>query len=151
MTNRLIAIIACVAPIAAAQAYCIQNELKGRDVRVVQEEHPSALRVGKELDLTLKPGEKHCCVGKNLDCNPGGGVQSITRLAITVPGTPAYQCGVKEGTQTWVKVTGGGDIRVVNNPKPSQASPYVARVRTQDADVSGPSGIVCPEYTPKAN
>jgi hypothetical protein len=148
MRNRLVAVVACIAPIYAAQAYCIFNELKGRDVRVVQEEHPDALRVGRTVDQTLKPGEKYCCVGKNLDCNPGGGIQSMTNLAITIPGAPAYQCGIPERGATWVKVTGGGEAHVVNNPKESKASPYVIKVRTASGDVTGPSGLACPEYTP---
>jgi hypothetical protein len=150
MKFRLLAILAGVVPMFSANAYCIHNDLKGRDVRVVQEEHPSSLRVGKEIDVTLKPGEKQCCIGKNLDCNPGGGIGSITRLAITIPGTPAYQCGVSEKNATWVKVTGEGEVHVVNNPKASQASPYVARVSSMGRDTTGPSGLACPEYTPKA-
>jgi hypothetical protein len=150
MKSFFVAIVACVAPVFSAQAYCIYNDIKGRDVRVVQEEHPSSLRAGKEIDVTLKPGEKHCCIGKNLDCNPGGGIGSITRLAITIPGTPPYQCGVTEKNATWVKVTGEGEVRIVGNPKPSQASPFVARVASMGRDTTGPSGLACPEYTPKA-
>jgi len=44
-----------------------------------------------------------------------------------------------------VKVTGGGTVNVVPNPKKGSALPYVVRVRTQDRDVSGPSGVACNE------
>ena len=49
-----------------------------------------------------------------------------------------------------VKVTGGGTVRVVENPrfnpakKDSGLSPYVARVWTHDnKDVTGPNGLPC--------
>jgi len=44
-----------------------------------------------------------------------------------------------------VKVTGGGSVRITDNPKKGSALPYVVRVRTQDRDVSGPSGVACNE------
>ena len=149
MKLSAVAILACLAPAIEAHAYCIQNDLKGREVRVVQEPHPSGLREKRTLDVLLKPGEKECCNPKNLDCNPEGKIISTVGLEIVVTGEPAYQCGIPERGGALVKVTGGGSVNVVSNPKTSSANPYIVRVRTQDKDVTGPSGLACTETKPK--
>jgi hypothetical protein len=150
MTLRILLAAACLAAALPARAYCIYNQIAGREVRIVQAENPDRLRAGRELDLTLKPGEHYCCAGHNLDCNPLGRRESIVRLAITIPGEPAFQCGIPEGADTSVKVTGGGSVRVLPNPRPSKGSwPYIVRVRTHDKDITGPRGLACPEFKPK--
>jgi hypothetical protein len=150
MKAHTLALLACLAPAIPVHAYCIQNDLKGRDVHVVQELHPSGLREKRTLDVLLKPGEKECCNPKNLDCNPEGKVISTVGLEITIAGEPAYACGIPERGGAMVKVTGGGAVTVTSNPKTSSANPYIVRVRTQDRDVTGPSGLACTEQKPKA-
>ena len=151
MKAQTLALLACLAPAIPAHAYCIQNDVKGRDVRVIQEPHPSGLREKRTLDVLLKPGEKECCNPKNLDCNPEGKVISTVGLEVLVTGEPGYQCGIAErGGGALVKVTGGGSVTVTANPKTSSANPYIVRVRTQDRDVTGPAGLACTEQKPKA-
>ena len=143
---RLLALLLPAALAAPAHAYCINNLLDDRAVRVVQDPHPDRLREDRTLDWTLKPGERRCCSGRNLDCNPAGRRESIVKLAITIPGEPAYQCGTAEGTETRVKVTGGGLVRIMSNPRATPgSSPYLVRVRTHDKDITGPRGLQCPE------
>ena len=143
MKVSLIAFLACLAPSLGAQAYCVQNDLKGREVRVVQEPHPSGLRDKRTLDVLVKPGERACCEAKNLDCNPEGKVTSNVGLMISITGDPPYSCGINEKGGKMVKVTGGGTINVINNPKAGSAIPFAVRVRTQDRDITGPSGLAC--------
>ena len=141
-------LLACVIAAATlpAHAYCVYNQLKTRDIRVVQEPHPDALRHERRLMVTLAPGERRCCAFHNLDCNPGGRENAVVNLAITIPGEPAYECGFPEGAQPNVKVTGAGSIRVLRNPRTKSAYPYIVRVRTHDRqDLTGPKGLVCPE------
>ena len=57
-----------------------------------------------------------------------------------------YACGYPEGAEPLVKVTGGGTLRIMRNPRSRSAYPYVVRVRTHDKDLTGPRGLVCPEY-----
>lgn len=149
MKMTIAAILACLLPALGAQAYCIQNDIKGRDVRATQEPHPSGLRDKRTLDVLVKPGEKQCCDPKNLDCNPQGKITSNVDLMIVINGEPSYACGINQAGGRMVKVTGGGTIQVVNNPKSSSANPYIVKVRTQDRDVTGPSGLACNE-APKA-
>ena len=137
---RTLALLACLVPVLPAGAYCIHNELKGRDVRVAGELGRKA-----SLDIVVKSGDKYCCNPKDLDCNPEGKITANVDLAITILGSPEYACGIRDRSGALVKVTGGGSVRVVNNPKSSSANPYVVRVRTQDRDVSGPSGVACNE------
>jgi hypothetical protein len=128
---------------ASAQAYCVQNQMLARSVRVEQETHPDKLRDERALRVTLKPGERKCCHFKNLDCNPLGRRDAIVSLAITIPGEPEYWCGYPEGAEPNVKVTGGGHVRIQENPRKS-ASPFIVRVRTHDKDITGPRGLACP-------
>jgi hypothetical protein len=131
-----------------AQAYCVHNQLKDRDVQVEQETRPDPLREERRFRATLKPGTTRCCKTHSLDCNPGGRENSVVTLAIRIAGTPAYECGFPEGTAPYVKVTGGGTVRVLPNPRGSSTSPYIVRVRTQDRkDLTGPRGLGCPENT----
>jgi hypothetical protein len=133
----------------AAHAYCVVNELRDRSVVVAQETHPDKLREERRFRHTLAPGQKRCCRFHDLDCNPGGRQNSVVDLSITIPGEPAYACGFPEGAEPNVKVTGGGTLRVVPNPRRKSAIPYVVRVRTHDRkDLTGPRGLACPE-TPK--
>jgi hypothetical protein len=51
-----------------------------------------------------------------------------------------------------VKVTGGGAIRILANPRTKSAAPYIVRVRTQDRhDLTGPKGLACPESKSKGS
>ena len=109
-----------------AGAYCLQNELKDRDVFVEQAQLKDSLREDQILRLALKPGQKHCC--RNLSCNPGGRSESTVELYVTVLGEPEYQCA-PEKVQT-VKVTGDGLLRIQRNPYKSQLSPYIVRIRS---------------------
>ena len=136
----LLAAAACALTLApAARAYCIQNELKDRDVYVEQMQLKSVLREGNELKLALKPGQKHCC--RNLDCNPGGRSESTVELRVTVLGEPAYVCGPEKVKS--VTVTGDGLMRIQRNPKKTELSPYIVRVASAQKDLTGPSGVTC--------
>ncbi len=140
----------CAAP--DAHAYCVYNQLKDRDVVVVQETHPDPMRDERRFRATLKPGASRCCAFHRLDCNPGGRDNSVVNLAITIAGEPAYECGFPQGSEPNVKVTGAGTIRILRNPRQDSANPYIVRVRTQDRhDLTGPQGLVCPASKPKGN
>ncbi len=128
-----------------AHAYCIHNQVPDRDVRIEQEEHPDGLRNDRRLRVTLKPGESKCCDFHQLDCNPGGRANSVVNLAIIVNGTPSYECSFPPGIVSTVKVTGTGTIRILPNPNKKSANPYIARIATQDKDLTGPQGIACAE------
>jgi len=140
MIRRSLAVLACLAPALPASAYCIHNDLKGTEVRIARDNSR-----GGAIDLTLKPGDKYCCTPKDTDCNPEGKITSNVDFEVTVLGKPLYACGINDRGSPMVKVTGGGTARVVDNPKKSSAHPYVVRVRTQERDVSGPSGVACNE------
>ena len=141
------AAIACV-PMGAG-AYCIYNQID-RPVRVEQETHPDKLRDDRRLRATILPGGSQCCRPHELDCNPLGRNNSVLHLAITIPGDPPYACGFPAGTEPNVKVTGAGTIRVQRNPRRKSADPYIVRVRTHDGqNITGPRGLVCPEFQPK--
>jgi hypothetical protein len=145
MIRWLIATLALCAS-AQAQAYCVHNQLKDREVTVEQERHPDRLRDERRFRATLKPGQSQCCKFHALDCNPGGRNNSVVNLAIRISGEPVYECGYPEGAQPNVKVTGAGNVRVMGNPRTSSAYPYIARVRTHDRkDLTGPRGLACPE------
>ena len=131
---------------AEARAYCIHNELKDRDVRVEQEEHPDALRNDRRLRVTLKPGESKCCQYNELDCNPLGRQNSVVKLLVLVPGAPEYEC-TPPGPDPLLKLTGSGTLRIQPNPRKS-INPYIVRIATMDKDMTGPAGIACHE--PKA-
>ncbi|HUP29903.1 MAG TPA: hypothetical protein VM122_07005 [Usitatibacter sp.] len=149
MMRTLLLLLAC-AGVLPAQAYCVQNLLPDRSVRVEQESHPDKLRDERAFRHTLKPGERRCCEFHKLDCNPGGRQNSVVNLAITVPGQPAYSCGFPEGAEPNVKVTGAGTLRIMPNPRTSSSYPIVVRVRTHDRkDLTGPRGLVCPEIPSK--
>jgi hypothetical protein len=138
MIVRSIAILACLVPALPASAYCINNEIQGRDVRISRDNTR-----GQAIDLVLKPGDKFCCQPKDTSCNPEGKITANVDIELIIQGKPQYVCGINGSSE--VKVTGGGTIRIVNNPKKSVTHPYVLRVRTQDRDVSGPSGVACTE------
>lgn len=128
-----------------ARAYCVYNNLKDRSVSVEQETHPDPVREERRLRATLAPGESRCCKFHSLDCNPQGRQNSVVNLAIRVEGTPAYACGYPAGAEPNVKVTGGGTVRVLPNPRHPSAYPYIVRVRTHDRkDLTGPRGLACP-------
>jgi hypothetical protein len=131
---------------ADAHAYCVYNGLRDRHVSVVQEEHPEKSREARKLDLTLKPGETHCCNFWNLDCNPAGREEGIVGLAIRIVEEPDVRCGLPGGRyqEHQVSVTGTGSLRVMPNQRKSQSVPYVVRARARDGkDLSGPAGIAC--------
>ena len=140
MKLQTLVLAALLAPAIPAQAYCIHNDLKDRDVKMVAE-----LRKGS-LDYTLRPGEKFCCTPKDTECNPEGKITSNLDLEITVLGKPEFKCGIGNRANALVKITGAGTARVVNNPKAKSELPYVVRVKGQDGrDVSGPAGLSCNE------
>lgn len=143
---KILAAAAFLLAAGAAHGYCIHNQLGDRSVLVEQEPHPEKLREDRTLRVTLKPGERKCC--RNLDCNPGGRDESITQLAVTILGEPAYYCA-SEGDE-YVKVTGDGLLRIMPNPRKSSL-PYIVRVRTPSKDLTGPRGLPCKESlrTPK--
>ena len=149
MMRTLLLGLACLGALPA-QAYCVQNLLTDRTVRVEQETHPEKLRDERAFRHTLKPGERRCCEFHKLDCNPGGRQNSVVSLAVTIPGEPAYSCGFPEGAEPNVKVTGAGTLRVMANPREASSNPIVVRVRTHDRkDLTGPRGLVCPEVRSK--
>ena len=133
----------------AAQAYCVQNQLLLRSVRVEQEPHPDKLREERTFRHALAPGERKCCHFKNLDCNPLGRRDAIVSLVVAIEGEPAYHCGYPEGAEPNVKVTGGGLVRIQDNPRRRAVAPYIVRVRTHDKDNTGPRGLACPAVPTK--
>jgi len=143
MNTAVRLLIACgLAAALPVQAYCIQNDLRNREVFVEQEPLKNKLREDRELRLALKPGQRHCC--RNLDCNPGGRSESTVEFVVTVLGEPSYLCA-PELVKT-VKVTGDGLMRVLPNPNTrSQLSPYIVRIRSGEKDLTGPRGIPCLE------
>jgi hypothetical protein len=146
---RATLLAACLLGAAQAQAYCVHNQLKDREVGIEQEQHPDKLRDDRRFKATLKPGQSRCCKFYNLDCNPGGRDNSVTNLAIRITGTPVYECGFPQGAEPNVKVTGAGTVRILPNPRAS-ASPYIVRIRTHDRkDLTGPRGLACPEAPTK--
>lgn len=134
-------LLAAIAAAPAAHAYCLENQLKDREVFVEQEQLKDRLREDRVLRVSLKPGQRHCC--RNLDCNPGGRSESTVELRVTVLGEPSYLCA-PELVQT-VKVTGDGLLRVLNNPYKTQLSPYIVRIRSGEKDLTGPRGVPCLE------
>jgi hypothetical protein len=69
----------------------------------------------------------------------------VVNLVVRISGEPAYECGFPEGAEPNVKVTGSGTIRILRNPRPKSAYPYIVRVRTHDRqDLTGPKGLACP-------
>ena len=148
---RWLVLLAALAA-ADARAYCVYNQLKDRDVVVVQEQHPDASRDERRFRATLKPGESRCCAFHKLDCNPEGRDNSVVNLSITMPGNPEYVCGFPEGAEPNVKVTGAGTIRILPNPRAKSSVPFIVRVRTQDRhDLTGPKGLACPESKSKGS
>src|SRR5258706_8989271 len=134
-------LVACLLPLSLpAGAWCVQNELKDRDMYIEQERIKSYLREDQEFKHTCKPGEKQCCF--NLNCNPGGRPESTVTITVRVLGDPAYVCGAPEGSET-IKVAGNGTVRVVNNPRPKSAFPYAIKIRSNDREAFGPNGLQC--------
>jgi len=144
----LLAVLGALA-CAHAHGYCISNELHDRSVRVEQEEHPDKLRNERRLAATLRPGERRCCRFHDLDCNPEGRNDSVVNLSVILEGEPVYECGFPEGAEPNVKVTGGGAVRILRNPRTRSAFPYIVRVRTRDHDLTGPRGLACPKAKTK--
>jgi hypothetical protein len=145
----ILLIVLCAA--VDARAYCVYNQLADREIVVAQETHPDPLRDDRRFRATIKPGTSQCCEFHRLDCNPGGRENSVVNLSIAVPGKPAYECGFPAGFE-YVKVTGAGTIRILRNPRPKSAAPYVVRILTHDRqDLAGPKGLACPESKSKGN
>ena len=135
-----------LAAAAEAQAYCLYNGLRDRNVSFVQEEHPERSREPRKLNLTLKPGQQHCCNFYNLDCNPGGREEAVVGLAISIVEEPELKCGLPGGRykENQVSVTGTSNLRVMPNNRRSEAIPYVIRIRARDGkDLTGPTGVAC--------
>lgn len=139
MRTRLVWCVLLVAP--AVQAYCIENQLRDREVTVEQEHHRDSLRDNRTLKATLQPGKRHCC--RNLDCNPDGRAEGLVNLIVKVAGEPEYTCSHAEGA-AFLKVTGDGTVRVQHNPRhPKSSVPYIVRIRTGQKDLTGPAGLSC--------
>ena len=148
-TTYFLILVALLAS-AEARAYCVHNQLPDRDVVVTQETHPDSLRQERRFRATLKPGASQCCAFHRLDCNPEGRDNSVVNLAVVIQGDPTYECGFPEGAEPNVKVTGAGTIRILRNPRPKSADPYVVRILTHDRqDLTGPKGLACPESKSK--
>ncbi len=147
MTLRCLLLACCLAAAAPAHAYCVQNQLRDRDIRVEQDmTDVERLREDRVFRHTLKPGQRQCCF--NLDCNPGGRPESAVTLGVRVLGEPEYRCGAPEGSDT-IKVTGDGSVRVVRNPRAKSAFPYAILIHSNDREVFGPHGLQCLDVTPK--
>jgi len=133
----------------SAHAYCIYNDTKDREVRLLQELHPDPLRDDRKIDTTVKPGAKVCCEVKQLDCNPEGSVNSSVNFDIVhVEGAPAYSCVMPEGARQ-MKVPSAGTVHILANPRKGSAFPYVMRVTGANGrDITPPSGVNCVEWTP---
>ena len=140
-TLTLILLGCALAAALPARAYCLQNELKDRDVFVEQAQLKDSLREDQVLRLSLKPGQKECC--RNLSCNPGGRSETTVELHVTVLGQPEYRCA-PERLET-VKITGDGLLRVQRNSHKSELSPYIVRIRSGEKDLTGPRGVTCLE------
>jgi len=139
----LLATVAC----AQAQAYCIFNDLKDRDVKVLQELHPDALRDDRKMNTTIKPGAKVCCEVKQLDCNPEGSVNSSVNFdKVHIEGDPTYACVMPEGAKQ-MKIPSAGTVHVMPNPRKGSAFPFVARVVGANGnDITPPNGVNCAEW-----
>ena len=145
-----LALLSLTALAPAANAYCVYNELKNRDVVIEQEEHPDPLRNDRRMRVTLAPGKNQCCQFHQLDCNPLGRENSVVGLGIVIAGDPEYTCGLADRKEPLVKVTGAGTIRIQPNPRKS-SNPYITRVYTREGkDLTGPAGLACVESKPKA-
>lgn len=131
---------ALLAAALPAGAYCLENELRNRDV-YIEQARLKGMREDRELRLALKPGQKHCC--RNLDCNPGGRSESTVELSVKVLGEPEYVCA-PEKVET-VKITGDGYLRIQHNPRKTELSPYIVRIRSGQKDLTGPRGVTCLE------
>ena len=143
---RVALFVLATAAAPQATAYCIHNNLDDRGIVVEQVAHRDRLRDERRLNAAIPPGRSRCCSVRNLDCNPDGRLASVVTVAITIPGEPAYACGYPAGSEPMVKVTGGGTVRVMRNPRAKSASPYIVRVRTHDGQsLTGPHGLVCPQ------
>jgi hypothetical protein len=147
---RSIAIAATLFAATHAQAYCVYNDTRDRDVKVEQETHPDSLRDERRFRGTIPPGGSKCCNFHELDCNPRGRNNSLVNLGVSIPGDPVYECAFPPGTTVDIKVTGSGTIRVQHNPNSKSANPYIVRIRTQDKDLTGPRGVPCTEPKPKS-
>lgn len=128
-----------------ANAYCIYNQLKDREVAIEQEEHPDPIRNDRRMRTSIPAGGKLCCDFHQLDCNPTGRENGLVGLGISIAGEPAYACGFGDRREPSVKVTGAGTIRIQPNPRQS-SNPYIARVYTREGkDLTGPRGLACTE------
>ena len=79
MTNRLKSTLTPFIFLVAvdAQAYCVENKTKDREVYVEQSlAGVDSTREDRIFRHTLKPGQKECCF--NLACNPGGRAESVS-------------------------------------------------------------------------
>jgi hypothetical protein len=133
----------------ASHAYCIYNDTKDREVKVVQGEHPDALRDDRKMNTTIKAGTKVCCDVKQLDCNPEGSVNSSVNFdAVHIEGTPVYACAMPEGAKQ-LKIPSAGTVHILANPRKGSAFPYVVRVMAASGhDITPPNGANCVEWTP---
>lgn len=132
-----------------ANAYCIFNDTKDRDVKLLQELHPDALRDDRKMNTTIKPGTKICCEVKQLDCNPEGSVNSSVNFdTVHIEGAPTYACVMPEGAKQ-MKIPSAGTVRIQPNPRKGSAFPYVVRVMGGNGhDITPPNGVNCVEWKP---
>ena len=142
---KILASLVLIALAPSANAYCIYNQLKDREVAIEQEEHPDAIRDDRRMRTTIAPGGKICCDFHQLDCNPTGRENGLVGLRTSVSGQPSYLCAF-DRREPFVKVTGAGTIRIQPNPHQKSANPYIARVYTREGkDITGPRGLACTE------
>jgi len=131
----------------SAQAYCIYNDTKDRELKLLQEMHPDALRDDRKIDTIVRPGARICCEVKQLDCNPEGSVNSSVNFDIVhIEGTPTYSCVMPEGARQ-MKIPSAGTVHILANPRKGSAFPYVMRVAGPNGnDITPPSGVNCVEW-----
>jgi hypothetical protein len=140
-----LALLGLLALAPSADAYCIYNQLKDREVAIEQEEHPDPIRNDRRMRTSIPAGGKLCCDFHQLDCNPTGRENGLVGLGVSISGEPAYTCGFGDRREPFVKVTGAGTIRIQPNPRHS-SNPYIARVYTREGkDLTGPRGLACTE------
>jgi hypothetical protein len=69
MALRALLAFACAAAALQAQAYCIHNQLRDRDIFIEQEPVKDKLREDRTLSMKLGPG-KTALLPATSDCNP---------------------------------------------------------------------------------
>jgi hypothetical protein len=146
--RTLIATLVLAAASGTANAYCIYNDTRDREVSLKQELHPDALRDERKINTTVAAGKHICCEVKQLDCNPEGSVNSSVNFDVHIEGEPIYACVMPEGAKQ-MKVPSAGTVRILANPRKGSAFPYVVRMtNASGGDITPPNGVNCFEWRP---